>query len=99
MSDLPNDDRELLNSIALTVQDTSVRLGRVEETMATKADLERVETTLGGEIEQVHLRLDSIEKTLSTRLGQVEADLSRLRSALYLLAKDRPEILRLLGQQ
>jgi hypothetical protein len=77
--------------------------------MATKYDLAQLEnrlvnkieaeiTAVRGDIERVDLRLDNIERTLSTRLDQLEAELSRLRSAVYLLAKDRPEILRLLGQ-
>jgi hypothetical protein len=66
--------------------------------MATKIDLSRLETTMHGEFEQVHLRLDSIDRSLSNRIGQVESDVSRLRSVLYWLVKDRPEMLRLLGQ-
>ncbi|MDT5263170.1 MAG: hypothetical protein QOC61_2174, partial [Acidobacteriota bacterium] len=58
-----------------------------------------VETTIiRGEVEQVHLRLDGIERTLASRLVHVETEMSRLRSVLYLLVKDRPDMLRLLGQ-
>ena len=66
--------------------------------MATKVDLARLETTMHGEFEQVHLRLDSIDRTLSNRIGQVESEVSRLRSVLYWLVKDKPDVLRLLGQ-
>ncbi len=66
--------------------------------MATKNDLTRLETTMQGEFEQVHLRLDSIDRSLSTRIGQVESEVSRLRSVLYWLVKDKPEMLRLLGR-
>jgi hypothetical protein len=66
--------------------------------MATKNDLGRLETTMRGEFEQVHLRLDSIDRRVDTRIGQVETDVSRLRSVVYLLVKDKPEMLRLLGQ-
>lgn len=62
--------------------------------LATKADV----IALRGDIERVHLRLDAIERTLSTRLDALETEISRLRSVLYLLAKDQPELLRLLGQ-
>jgi hypothetical protein len=55
-------------------------------------------TTVRGDIEQVQLRLDSIEHGVSSRFEHVEGELSRLRSAVYLLGKDRPEVLRLLGQ-
>jgi len=66
--------------------------------MATKNDLGRSETTMRGEFEQVHLRLDSIDRRVDTRIGQVETDVSRLRSVVYLLAKDKPDMLRLLGR-
>jgi len=42
------------------------------ERMATKSDIARLESEIAGvrgDIEQVHLRLDSIERTLSTRLA------------------------------
>src|SRR5947208_853250 len=66
--------------------------------MATKDDLARMATTLRGDIERVQLRLDSIDRALGARMGLVETDISRLRSVLYLLVKDKPEMLRLLGQ-
>lgn len=86
--------------------------GQVEDVrgrMATKEDLARVEarlehkievevTAVRGDIEQVHLRLDGIDKTVSSRLSHVDAEMSRMRSVLYLLVKDRPDMLRLLGQ-
>lgn len=101
MSEQPDNDN-LLNFIAATIE-------AMRDHMATKDDLARLETRLSdkleveitavrGDIEQVHLRLDSIERALSTRLGQIEAEMSRLRSVLYLLVKDKPEMLRLLGQ-
>ena len=77
-------------------------LARVEaslrEDMATKNDLSRLETTMRGEFEQVHIRLDSIDRRVDTRVGQIETDVSRLRSVVYLLVKDKPDMLRLLGQ-
>ena len=51
--------------------------------MATKSDLGRLETTMRGEFEQVHLRLDLIDRRVDTRIGQVETDVSRLRSGLF----------------
>ena len=102
MSDQPSDHDDLLSFIAATVE-------AMRDQMATKDDLARVEsrletkleveiTTVRGDIERVHLRLDSIERALSSRLGQIEAELSRVRSVIYLLVKDKPEMLRLLGQ-
>lgn len=66
--------------------------------MATKNDLTCLETTMRGEFEQVHIRLDSIDRRVDTRVGQIETDVSRLRSVVYLLVKDKPDMLRLLGQ-
>ena len=55
-------------------------------------------TSIRGDLEQVQLRLDSIEHDISSRFQHVEGELSRLRSAVYLLGKDKPEVLRLLGR-
>lgn len=77
-------------------------LARVEaslrEDMATKNDLSRLESTMHGEFEQVHIRFDSMDRRVDTRMGQIETDVSRLRSVVYLLVKDKPDMLRLLGQ-
>ena len=86
------------------------RMGTLEGGMATKSDLRRLEerlearmeagfTAVRGDIERVSLRLDTIERALSARLSQIETDMSRLRSVLYLLVKDQPELLRLLGSE
>ncbi len=64
----------------------------------TKDDLDRLATTVRGDFEQVHFRFDTLERVMSTRFGQVETDISRIRSVLYLLVKDNPDMLRLLGQ-
>ncbi len=84
---------------------TKLDLAELESRMATKDDLGQLETrvdikllAIRGDIEQVQVRLDSIDHALSGRMGMVESEVSRLRSVLYLLVKDRPEILRLLGQ-
>ena len=58
-----------------------------------------VKIAVRGDIERVSLRLDGIERALSTRLSQIESEVSRLRSILYLLVKDQPELLRLLGTE
>ena len=73
-------------------------LAAVKVEMATKNSLERLETTMHGEFEQVHIRLDSLDRQMGTRMGQIETDVSRLRSVVYLLVKDQPDMLRLLGQ-
>lgn len=88
----------------------SNRLHAIEQQMATKEDLarldgrlsERIEvatTSIRGDIEQIHLRLDSMEHRISSRDEHFDAEISRLRSAVYVLGKDRPDVLRLLGHQ
>ncbi len=137
----PDENSELLNFIAVTVETTRDQMVEMRGQMATKSDLElmatkddlkslsnevayiggEVETMLGqmatksdlarleskmeagftavrGDIEQVQLRVDSIERALRARLENVETEISRLRSVLYLLVKDKPDMLRLLGQ-
>jgi len=71
---------------------------RLRNDLATKSDLNRVETTMQGEFEQVHLRLNTLDRALNGRMGQIETDVSRLRSVVYLLVKDDPNMLRILGQ-
>ena len=72
------------------------KLARLEGRFTEKVDVST--TSVRGDIEQVQLRLDSIEHGVSSRFEHVEGEISRLRSAVYLLGKDRPEVLRLLGQ-
>jgi hypothetical protein len=132
----------LLNYIAATVETMREQIETIRDQMATKADLavlkekmatkaelavvkdeivairDEMATKIGvkndlanlelrmdtkmiairGDIEQVQLRLDSIDRALSGRMGLVETEVSRLRSVVYLLVKDKPDMLRLLGQ-
>ncbi len=94
----PDDENNLLQFIASTVEFTRGRVNALYESVATKDELRAQVTAVRGDIEQVQLRLDTIEHALAARMGQIETDLSRLRSAVYLLSKERPEVLRLLGQ-
>ena len=97
----PEENENLLNFIAATVE-------MIRDRMATKDDIARLETRMDkleveskairGDVEQVQLRLDSIDRAVSSRVDHVEAEMSRMRSVLYLLVKDRPDMLRLLGQ-
>jgi hypothetical protein len=112
MSNNAPEDSNLLNFIATTVetmrdQMTTMhdQMATMRDQMATKSDVTRLEdkmeaefAVVRGDIEQVQLRLDSIERALRARLGQIEAEVSRLRSVIYLLVKDQPDMLRLLGQ-
>ena len=87
----------LIGFIASTVERISERLERVEERMVTKDVFEAAITAVRGDIEQVNMRLDTVEHGIASRFEHVETEVSRLRTAVYLLGKDRPEILRLLG--
>lgn len=104
----PEENENLLNFIASTVEmirdrmatkDDIARLDSRLDKLEVKVDrLEVTTTAIRGDIEQVHLRLDSIDKALLSRVNNIESEMSRMRSVLYLLVKDRPEMLRLLGQ-
>ena len=77
---------------------TKQELHDLEKRLTTRIDRLEVKTdAMRGDIEQVQVRLDSIDRGVSARAGLVETEVSRIRSVVYLLAKDRPEILRLLG--
>ena len=75
------------------------RLDAIEQRMVTKEQHDASITSVRGDIEQVHLRLDSMEHSISSGFENVDAEISRLRSAVYVLGKDRPDVLRLLGRQ
>ena len=88
----------LIGFIASTVETIREEVTTIRGEMVTKATFEATTIAIRGDIEQVQLRLDSIEHGVSSRFEHVEGEISRLRSAVYLLGKDRPEVLRLLGQ-
>jgi hypothetical protein len=108
----PEENGNLLNFIAATVEmirdrmATKDELAEVEARLSSRIDgleskvdrLEVTTTVIRGDVEQVQLRLDGIEKAVTSRIGNVEAEMSRMKSVLYLLVKDRPDMLRLLGQ-
>jgi len=71
-------------------------LNRLEGKLAERIEVNT--TSIRGDIEQVQLRLDTMEHSVSSRFEHVEGEISRLRSAVYLLGRDRPDVLRLLGQ-
>ena len=108
-----NDLLQFIATTVETMRDqmaTKSDLRQLEERMATKSDIRRLEermatkmeagfTAVRGDIERVSLRLDTIERALSARLSLIETEVSRLRSVVYLLVKDQPELLRLLGTE
>jgi len=93
-----SDDDNLIGYIAGTVETIRDDVVKIHDQMATKEDLARVEgrlserldassTGIRGDIERVHLRLEGIEHVVSSRIEQVEGELSRLRSAFFSWAK------------
>lgn len=78
MSNPEPENNNLVKFIADTVE-------MMRDRMATKSDIARLEarleaetTNIRGDIEQVNLRLDSIERALRARLDQIETEMSRL---------------------
>ena len=87
-----------------TKEDLARLDGRFSERLASLDGRlsERIEvatTSIRGDLEQIHLRLDSMEHRISSKDEPFDAEISRLRSAVYVLGKDRPDVLRLLGHQ
>jgi len=92
-----SNNNEVIGFIASSVETLRNDIGLIRAEMVTKSAFDAAITAVRGDIEQLHLRLDSMEHSLTSRFEHVEGELSRLRSAVYLLSKDRPEVLRLLG--
>ena len=97
MADSNND--ELIGFIGGRFEAMSERLNAIEGRMVTKEHHDASITAVRGDIEQVQLRLDSMEHSVASRFELVQGEISRLRSAVYLLGKDDPDVLRLLGRQ
>ncbi len=81
-------------------------LARLREQMATKDDLARLRERLDaglaavrGDIERVAVRVETLDSSVSLRFTAVEAAVSRVRSVVYLLVKDQPDLVRLLGSE
>jgi hypothetical protein len=97
----PSDNGEILRFLAasvefvrLNVERMSERIASIQDRMATKDDI----TMVRGDIERLDLRLDGIDRAVTLRMDTMDLSISRLRSAVYLLAKNQPEIQKLLGQ-
>jgi len=97
MADSNND--ELIGFIGGRFEAMSERLNAIEGRMVTIEHHDASITAVRGDIEQVQLRLDSMEHSVASRFELVEGQISRLRSAVYLLGKDDPDVLRLLGNK
>jgi len=94
-----SNNNELIGFIGGRFEAMSERLNAIEGRMVTREHHDASITSIRGDIEQVQLRLDSMEHSIASRFENVEVEISRLRSAVYVLGKDRPDVLRLLGRQ
>jgi hypothetical protein len=54
-------------------------------------------TAVRGDIERVALQLDQVDRKQSLRTAALESEVSRIRSVVYLVVKDQPDLVRLLG--
>ena len=94
-----SNNNELIGFIGGRFEAMSERLNAIEARMVTTEHHDASITAVRGDIEQVQLRLDSMEHNVASRFELVEGQISRLRSAVYLLGKDDPDVLRLLGHK
>jgi len=94
-----SNNNEVIGFIASTVETMRNDMASMRDVMVTKDSFDAAVTAVSGEIEQVQLRLDSMEHSVASRFENVEGQISRLRSAVYLLGKDDPDVLRLLGHK
>ena len=94
-----SNNSELIGFIGGRFEAMSERLNVIEGRMVTIEHHDASITVVRGDIEQVQLRLDSMEHGIAARYENVEGEISRLRSSVYVLGKDRPDVLRLLGRQ
>ena len=94
--DLANLRDELREEMATKVdlaraENEMATLARAENQMATKDGLARLEIAMQGEFEQVHMRIYSIDRGISSRVDLVEAELGHMRSVLLLAGQGRAQ--------
>ena len=76
---------EVVGFIASTVEAMRNEMASMRAVMVTKDSFDAAITAVRGDIEQIHLRLDSMEHRSSSRDEHFDAEISRLRSAVYVL--------------
>jgi hypothetical protein len=92
--------REQVGSIQaqmVTKNELRTELASLRAEMATKDAMEAGFTAVRGDIERVVLQLDQVDRKQSLRTAALESEVSRIRSVVYLVVKDQPELVRLLG--
>ena len=94
----------------LDLAQVEARVDRIEQQMATRSDLAQLEqrvtrkldaglTAVRGDIERVAVRMDGLDRSVSLRNTAIQAEVSRIRSVVYLVVKDQPDLVRLLGNE
>ena len=63
-----SDEENLIGFIAGAVETIREDVATIRGEMASKSQLEASTTAIRGDIEQVHLRMDSIEHAVSSRI-------------------------------
>jgi hypothetical protein len=94
----PNDRNRLIEFIATTVEAMRDQMGTMQGQIGSMQDqMTAGFTAVRGDIERVALRLDQVDRKQSLRTAALESEVSRIRSVVYLVVKDQPELVRLLG--
>ena len=83
MADAENNN--VIGFIASTVETIRNEVATMRSEMVTTSTFEATTRAIRGDIEQVQLHLDTMEHAVASRFEQVEGELSRFRSAVYLL--------------
>ncbi len=74
-----------------------VQMDTMRAEMATKDQMNAGFAAVRADIERLALRLDQVDRSHSLRTAAVETEVSRIRSVVYVLAKDQPDLVRMLG--
>ena len=113
-SEKPNDRDRMIEFIAATVESMREQMATKEDLAQlqreTKGDLAQLEqrvtrkldagiTAVRGDIERVAVRMDTLDRSVSLRSTAIQTEVSRIRSVVYLVVKDQPDLVRLLGNE
>lgn len=77
-----SNNNEVIGFIASTVETMRNDMASMRDVMVTKDSFDAAVTAVRGDIEQIHLRLDSLDHRISSRDEHFNAEISRLRSAV-----------------
>ena len=95
--DLAQLQRETKRDLAQLQRETKSDLAQLEQRVTRKLDAGI--TAVRGDIERVAVRMDTLDRSVSLRSTAIQAEVSRIRSVVYLVVKDQPDLVRLLGNE